>query len=159
MLASWMSGCCVAVWSSTALHLSSCWAWWPILTVHPCRCPQRCPWCFLHCRSTSSRISPTFCSLSFSKYFVITWIERSPGGDKVSMLTHTYFHTNPWGRLQWPYAIARLTANFIYDLMSDLVICKFRKSIHNIECPYWDQMSLNNTNWFCQRDLRILQTT
>ena len=32
-------------------------------------------------------------------------------------------------------------------LMSDLVICKFRKSmvIHDIECPYWDQVSLNNT--------------
>ena len=32
--------------------------------------------------------------------------------------------------------------------ISDLVICKFRKSmvIHDTECPYWDQVSLNNTN-------------
>ena len=32
--------------------------------------------------------------------------------------------------------------------MSDLVICKFRKSmvIHDTECPYWDQVSLNNPN-------------
>ena len=32
-------------------------------------------------------------------------------------------------------------------LMSDLVICKFRKSIviHDTECPYSDQASLNNT--------------
>ena len=32
--------------------------------------------------------------------------------------------------------------------MSDLVICKFRKSmvIHDTECPHWDQMSLNNPN-------------
>ena len=32
--------------------------------------------------------------------------------------------------------------------MSDLVICKFRKNlvIHDIECPYRDQVSLNNTN-------------
>ena len=29
-------------------------------------------------------------------------------------------------------------------LMSDLVICKFRKSWHDTECPYWDQVSLNN---------------
>ena len=31
---------------------------------------------------------------------------------------------------------------------SDLVICKFSKStvIHDTECPYWDQVSLNNTN-------------
>ena len=33
-------------------------------------------------------------------------------------------------------------------LMSDLVICKFRKSmvIHDTKYPYWDQVSLNNTN-------------
>ena len=32
--------------------------------------------------------------------------------------------------------------------MSDLVICKFKKSmvIQDTECPYWDQVSLNNTN-------------
>ena len=32
--------------------------------------------------------------------------------------------------------------------MSDLVVCKFRKSmvIHDTRCPYWDQVSLNNTN-------------
>ena len=32
-------------------------------------------------------------------------------------------------------------------LMSDMVTCKFRKSmvIHDTECPYWDQVSLNNT--------------
>ena len=34
------------------------------------------------------------------------------------------------------------------DLISDLVICKFRKSmvIHDTECPYRDQVSLYNTN-------------
>ena len=32
--------------------------------------------------------------------------------------------------------------------MSDLVICKFRKYvvIHDTECPYWNQVSLNNIN-------------
>ena len=29
------------------------------------------------------------------------------------------------------------------DLMSDLVICKFRKKYgHDTECPYWDQVSV-----------------
>ena len=39
---------------------------------------------------------------------------------------------------------------FMYGLMSDLVICKFRKSmvVHDSECPYWDQVSLNNSNPF-----------
>ena len=66
----------------------------------------------------------------------------------VSMLRYTYSqpHANPWGRFKWPYAITRLTAHFTCGLMSDLVICKFRKSIiiHDTECRYWDQVSLNN---------------
>ena len=59
---------------------------------------------------------------------------------------HTY--TNPRGRLKWPCAITRLTTHFMCGLMSDLVICKFRKSmvIHDAECPHWDQVSLDNTN-------------
>ena len=67
------------------------------------------------------------------------------GGNKVSMLTHTL--TNPWGRLKWPYAITRLTIHFMRGLTSNLVICKFSKSmiIHDTECPYCDQVSLNNT--------------
>ena len=59
-------------------------------------------------------------------------------------------HTNPWGRLKWPYAITRLTSHFVCGLMSDLVIWKFRKSmvilVHDTKCPYWNQVSLNNTN-------------
>ena len=35
----------------------------------------------------------------------------------------------------------------MYDPMSDLVICKCEKALaHNTECPYCDQVSLNNTN-------------
>ena len=58
-----------------------------------------------------------------------------------------YTHTNPWGRLKWPYAIASLIAHFMCGLMSDLVICKFRKSMvmYDTKCPYWDQVSLINT--------------
>ena len=58
------------------------------------------------------------------------------GVDKVSMLTHTYPH-NPWGRLKLPYGITRLTAHFMCGLMSDLVICKFKKYGHT-----WHRKSL-----------------
>ena len=73
------------------------------------------------------------------------YIIKSVEGDKVSMLTSIYPH-KPLRK--WPYAITRLTAHFVYGLMSDLVICKFWKSMitHDTECPYWDQVSLNNTN-------------
>ena len=56
--------------------------------------------------------------------------------------------TNSWGKLKWPYAITRLISHFMCGLMSDLVICKFKKSmvIHDTECPFWDHVSLiNNT--------------
>ena len=48
---------------------------------------------------------------------------------------------NPKGRL-WPSEITRLTAHFMCGLVSDLVICKFGKSIviHDTECPYKDQV-------------------
>ena len=50
--------------------------------------------------------------------------------------------------LKRPYAITRLTAHFMCGLTSDLVICKFWKSMvmHDTECPYWDQVLSNNTN-------------
>ena len=66
----------------------------------------------------------------------------------ISEYVNPYTHTNPRGRLKWPYANTRLTAHIICGLMSDLVICNFRKSmvIHDTECPYWNQVSLNNTN-------------
>ena len=69
-------------------------------------------------------------------------------GDKVSMLSLIYTHTNPWGKLKWPHAITRLAAHYMCGLMSDLVICNSRKSmvIHDTECHYWDRVSLNNTN-------------
>ena len=69
-------------------------------------------------------------------------------GDKVSMLTHTYPH-NPMRKIKVTICkITRLTIHFMCSLMSDLVICKFGKSlvIHDTECPFWDQVSLNNTN-------------
>ena len=57
---------------------------------------------------------------------------------------------NPWGRLKWPYAIARLTPHFMCGLTSHLVICKFRKSMvmHNTECPYWNtNPTLSHWSW------------
>ena len=63
-------------------------------------------------------------------------------------ITAIYTHTNLRGKLKWPYAITRLTAHYMCGLRFDLVICNFRKCmvIHDTECPYWDQVSLNNTN-------------
>ena len=46
---------------------------------------------------------------------------RTLGGDKVSMLTHRFPH-KPLRN-----GITRLTAQFCVAMMSDLVICKFRK--------------------------------
>ena len=63
-------------------------------------------------------------------------------GDKVSMLTHIYIH-KPWRKIEVAICkITRLTAHFMCGLMSDLLICKFVKSmaIHDTECPYWDQV-------------------
>ena len=41
-----------------------------------------------------------------------------------------------------------LTAHFVCGLTSELMICKFSRSIviHDTECPYCDQLSLNNPN-------------
>ena len=64
------------------------------------------------------------------------------------MLTHTYPH-KPLRKIKVTiYIITRLTANFMCGVMSDLVNWEFRKSmvIHDTECPYWDQVPLNNTN-------------
>ena len=66
------------------------------------------------------------------------------------MLTHTYhIPTQTLDKNQWSYAITRLRAHFMCGLLSDLVICKIiwkRMVIHDTECAYWDQVSLNNAN-------------
>ena len=79
-------------------------------------------------------------------------------GDTVSMLTHIYPH-KPLRKTEVTICNHQADSHFVCDLMSDLVICKFWKSmvIHDAECPHWGQVSLNNTNqifvWlrnFCQ---------
>ena len=64
----------------------------------------------------------------------------------VCLSIHT--HTNPWGRLKWPYAITRLTVHFTCGLMYALVICMQRKEygVHDNKHPDWDWVSLNNKN-------------
>ena len=76
------------------------------------------------------------------------WLPSFPSGVIKWVCYPICTHTNLWGKLKWPYAITRLTAHYMCGLRSDLVICKFRKCmvIHDTECPYWDQVSLNNTN-------------
>ena len=68
----------------------------------------------------------------------------TPRGDEVSMLTYT----NPWGRLSSHLQSPGQLPTLHVAWMSDLVICKCGKSmaIHDTECTYWDQVSLNNIN-------------
>ena len=40
------------------------------------------------------------CIVCDSQSYIIVYF----GGNKVSMLAHTYPHTNPEGRFKWPYA-------------------------------------------------------
>ena len=64
---------------------------------------------------------------------------QSPlGGVKVSMLTHTYPHKLQRRIEVTIYAITRLTANYMCGLMSDLLICNFRKKYGHT----WHWMSL-----------------
>ena len=82
-------------------------------------------------------------------------------GDKVSMLTHILYPHKPLKKIEVTICkITRLTAHFMCGLMSDLLICKFIKcmAIHDTECPYRDQVSLNNTNQtnFCFKLLLVL---
>ena len=67
------------------------------------------------------------------------------------MFTHTYPHK---ARRKTKVTVCNHQADSpLYVLtdhvMSDLVMCKFRKSmvIHDAEWFYWDQVSLNNTDW------------
>ena len=66
------------------------------------------------------------------------------GGDKVSMLIHTYAHKSMrlWSSAT---AIIRQTTHFRRNLLSDLVICKHRKerSYITLNCPT-ETMSFNN---------------
>ena len=64
-----------------------------------------------------------------------------------SMLTYIYPH-KPLRRTEVTICNHQADSHFMCGLMSDLVICKFRKNmiIHDSECPYRDQVSLKNTN-------------
>ena len=59
---------------------------------------------------------------------------------------HPYISTQR--KFKWSSATTRLTAHFTYFPMSDLVICKHKKSTgkvrHDTECPYWDKVSFNS---------------
>ena len=63
------------------------------------------------------------------------------------MLTHIYPH-KPVRKIDVTICNHQADIHFICGLTSDLVIRKFRKSmvIHDTKYPYWDQVSLNNTN-------------
>ena len=62
-----------------------------------------------------------------------------------TLLIHTYPH-KPQSKTK--ATICNHQADSPLYVWSDLAISKFRKSmvIHDAKCPYWDQVSLNNTN-------------
>ena len=61
-------------------------------------------------------------------------------------VNHIYPHKQ-LRKINLPSAITRQAAHVMCGLMSDLVICNHRKEMvmHDTECPYCDQVSLNNT--------------
>ena len=73
----------------------------------------------------------------------------SPQGDKVSMLTHIYPHKaqeEDWSdHMQNHQADSPL---YVWPCVwsADLHLLIKSMVIHDTECPYWDQVSLNNTN-------------
>ena len=74
-------------------------------------------------------------------------LQDTSGVKWVCYSIHT--HTNPWGKLWSDHMQSpgwQPTLWIMYGLISDLMICKFRKvwSYNDTECPYWDKVSLNN---------------
>ena len=65
----------------------------------------------------------------------------------MSMLIHTYLH-KPLRKVKCPSTTTRLTAHFMCGLMPDLVFASIGKEyvMDDSECPYGDEVSLNNTN-------------
>ena len=92
----------------------------------------------------------------FHCIMINTSLEQSLAGDKVSILIHTCPH-KPRGWITGLQSLSR-QPTITCGLMSDLVICKRRKSmvIQDTGCPYGDQVSLNNTNSFKQADCCLM---
>ena len=76
----------------------------------------------------------------------------SPLGDKESMLTHIYPHKarRKIDHMQNHQADSPLYV-WPYVWSADLHLLIKSMVIHDTECPYWDQVSLNNTNQTCPR--------
>ena len=62
------------------------------------------------------------------------------------MLTYIYPH-KPLRKIEVTICNHKADSPLYDVMMLDPVICKFKKSIvkHDTECPYWDQVSYNNT--------------
>ena len=64
----------------------------------------------------------------------------------MSMLTQTYQHKSQ-RKFTLPLAITRLTANLMCGQVFNLVVSKHTEEfIHDTECPYCYEVSLNKTN-------------
>ena len=78
-------------------------------------------------------------------WFLPRWLPS--GGDKVSMLTHTYEH-KPLRNIE--VTICNHQADsplYVWpDVWSGELKVQKKYGPHDTECPYWDLVSLNNTN-------------
>ena len=89
--------------------LCTCWIVWSFI-VHPLIH-------LLNCLLIRTDIYLFIC------WIVLLFTNPPPLGDKVSMLTHIYPH-KAWRKIEVIICkITRLTAHFMYGLMSDLLIC------------------------------------
>ena len=95
------------------------------------------------CMCNKGNTSPNL----FHAHFLFFTLDGPLRGDKVSVLTHIYPH-KPLRKIKVTTCNHQADSPLYVCVMSDLVICKFWKSmvIHDTECRYWDQVSLNNTN-------------
>ena len=86
-------------------------------------------------------------TIAYNRGHAIT-LGIAPLGDIVSMLAHIYPHKARRKIEVIICKITRLTAHFVWpDVWSaDLHLLIKSMVIHDTECPYWDQVSLSNTN-------------
>ena len=98
-----------------------------------------------HCGHCSSSVLLWYFLISVhvhSCVSVILLLSEILGGDKVSILTHTYPH-KPLTKIKRSSAVTNWPDVWSGDVQT-LQMCMV---IHDTKCPYWDQISLlNNTN-------------
>ena len=127
---------------------------WACESVHTPRC-NLCTPLNLQAVCTINVNLQVHSSVAFHPNF-ISLVQVVPGAspldDKVSMLTHIYPHKarRKIDHMQNHQADSPLYV-WPYVWSADLHLLIKSMVIHDTECPYWDQVSLNNTSQTCPR--------